>query len=88
MWASSLEARTQKDLAKASKFKDDHSSNKATSPISDPYTIEECMDVLEMMEDVTDESYNKVLEKFKDKDWRKIFMKMSAPRRKMWVDGL
>ncbi|KAF5206475.1 hypothetical protein FRX31_003938 [Thalictrum thalictroides] len=88
MWASSLEARAQKDLAKATKYKDEQPSNKATSPVSDPYSIEECMDVLEMMEDVSDESYNKALEKFKDNDWRKMFIKMSTPRRKMWVDRL
>ncbi|KAL5699869.1 hypothetical protein ACHQM5_030706 [Ranunculus cassubicifolius] len=87
MWATSLEARAQKDLAKAARYKE-KSGSKATSPISNPYTIEECMDVLEMIEDVSDESYNNALEKLKDEDWRKMFIKMSAPRRKTWLDRL
>ncbi|PIA58825.1 hypothetical protein AQUCO_00500632v1 [Aquilegia coerulea] len=82
IWASTLEARAKKDLAKAAIY-NDQSSNKATSPVFDPYTIEECMDVLESMENVPDDSYTKALEKFKDPDWRKMFIKMSSPRRKI-----
>ncbi|KAL5723758.1 hypothetical protein ACHQM5_007114 [Ranunculus cassubicifolius] len=83
-WATSLDG--QKDIA-------EYEANQrkffeAASPVSNPYTIEDCMDVLEMIEGISDESYNNVLEKFKDEDWRKMFIKMSAPRRKMWLDRL
>lgn len=86
MWKTSLCARVEKDLAKSEKYKEKYSQ--ATSPISDPYSIEECMDVLEMIDDVSDASFNKSLEKFKDRNWRKMFIKMSAPRKKMWLKSL
>lgn len=87
MWATSLEARAQKDLAKVESYKE-KSSKKATSPISDPYSVDNCMDVLETMEGVSDDAYNKVVAKFKDPYWRNVFLKMSESRRKAWVANL
>ncbi|KAJ9184727.1 hypothetical protein P3X46_004426 [Hevea brasiliensis] len=62
MWASSLSARAKRDLAKAQKYKSQR--NEATSVMSDPYSIEACMDMLEAMKGVSDAAYSKALEKF------------------------
>ncbi|KAJ6752836.1 hypothetical protein OIU74_027632 [Salix koriyanagi] len=81
--ASSLSARAERDLAKAKQYKE--MSNQATSA---PYSIDECMDVLENLDDVSDTSYIKALEKFKDPDWRIMFVKMSLMRKKSWLKSL
>ena len=86
MWAASLNARTERDLAKSMKYKSQ--SSQATSPISDPYSVDECMDVLEMMNDISDNMYNRALEKFTNPDWRKMFIKMPIARRTAWLRNL
>ncbi|KAK4803587.1 hypothetical protein SAY86_003404 [Trapa natans] len=56
--------------------------------ITDPYSIELCMDALNSMEDISTASYNACLEKFTDRIWRKMFMMMPVSRRKGWLEGL
>ncbi|XP_031406941.1 uncharacterized protein LOC116215385 [Punica granatum] len=55
---------------------------------NDPYSIEFCMEVLNSLEDISTASYNACLEKFTDRDWRKMFMMMPVTRRKGWLEGL
>lgn len=81
--ASSLSARAERDLAKAKKYKE--MPDQATRA---PYSIDECMDELENLDDVSDTSYIKALEKFKDPDWRIMFVKMSLVRKKSWLKSL
>jgi hypothetical protein len=81
--ASSLSARAERDLAKAKKYKE--MPEQATRA---PYSIDECMDELENLDDVSDTSYIKALEKFKDPDWRIMFVKMSLVRKKSWLKSL
>lgn len=74
--AKILEAETQvKDRA-------------VSSPISDPYSVDNVMDVLESIEDVSSTSYSKALVRFHDPIWRQMLIKMSALRRKQWLDLL
>jgi hypothetical protein len=40
--------------------------NKATSLLSNPFSIDECTDALENFDDVSNASYITALEKFKD----------------------
>ncbi|CAK9136462.1 unnamed protein product [Ilex paraguariensis] len=54
----------------------------------DPSHIDTCMDVLESMEDIEAKQYFHVCEKFKDPEWRRMFIKMSAIRRSQWVKSL
>ncbi|KAF2307819.1 hypothetical protein GH714_032076 [Hevea brasiliensis] len=59
MWASSLSARAKRDLAKAQKSQ----RNEATSIMSNPYSIEACMDMLEAMKGSMEQNldYNQVI---------------------------
>lgn len=58
VWSQSLSARIEAHNARAKKYK--AQSSKATNPISDPYSIEECMKVLESCgADISQASYNK-----------------------------
>ncbi|XP_050234847.1 uncharacterized protein LOC126683061 [Mercurialis annua] len=86
MWASSLDARKERDLAKAERYK--ALCNNTTNISMDNYSIEACMDILETMENVSDGAYIKALEKLKDVDWRKMFIKMSNDRKKAWLNNL
>ena len=63
-------------------------SSQATSPISDPYSLDECIDVLEIMNHISDNMYSKALEKFTNLDWRKMFIKMPIARRMVWLRKL
>ncbi len=83
MWSSSLSARAKMLEAKT------QSKNKSvTSPESDPYSVENVMDLLESVEDVSSNSYNKALIHFHDPIWRRMFVKMSPLRRKEWLKSL
>ncbi|XP_058788136.1 uncharacterized protein LOC131662384 isoform X2 [Vicia villosa] len=48
-------------------------------------SISKCVTTLEEMEDVSDDIYVKALEKFKDSDWREMFIAMSKDRRRGWL---
>ncbi|PNX85231.1 hypothetical protein L195_g041298, partial [Trifolium pratense] len=73
----------------ASKFKADrYKAQQADSPVTDPYSIEACMELLDSMDDIPSKFYNNALVKFKDKDWRLMFIKMPFFRRKDWLSSL
>lgn len=52
------------------------------------YTIAKCIDALDDIDGVPNDKYVKALEKFKDPDWREIFLSMSHSRKKAWLDSL
>lgn len=86
-WKSSVELRLEKEQLILDKLKYE-SSEKVTSIATDTFSIENCMDVLESMTNISDGAYAKVIEKFTCPNWRKIFMKMSETRRDAWIKGL
>jgi len=43
------------------------------------------MAALDELEDISDDAYGKALEKFKDPDWREMFIAMSNERKRGWV---
>ncbi|KAK7323327.1 hypothetical protein VNO77_26797 [Canavalia gladiata] len=67
-WSEIRSARAEASKAKAEQYKTQ--ASQATSPISDPYSIGECMILLDSMKDIPSKIYNKALEKFTSKDWR------------------
>ena len=46
----------------------------------------QCVQIIEGMEGIDDDVYMKMIKKFKDLDWREIFVSMSDTRKKDWVD--
>ncbi|XP_058782250.1 uncharacterized protein LOC131656577 [Vicia villosa] len=48
-------------------------------------SITKCVANLEEIEDISDDIYVKALEKFKDCDWREMFIAMSKDRRRGWL---
>ncbi|TQE14380.1 hypothetical protein C1H46_000299 [Malus baccata] len=83
-WAKSLNAKTEATLEKVKRKRE----REVSSPLRELSTIEDCMEVLEGMEDVDDTAYLKALEKFTSSDWRRMFMKMSESRKKLWLNSL
>ncbi|CAB4289291.1 unnamed protein product [Prunus armeniaca] len=47
-----------------------------------------CKSEKEAMEGVNDDAYVKALDKFTNLDWRKMFLKMSDPWRRVWLNSL
>ena len=66
MWASSLNVRKERDLAKVENYKAE--CNITTTVQTDSYSIDLCMNALKAMENIYDAAYIKALEKFKDVD--------------------
>jgi len=48
-------------------------------------SLTKCVIGLEEIEDISDDIFVKALEKFKDPDWREMFMAMSNDRRRGWL---
>ncbi|KAM1575948.1 hypothetical protein PS2_032196 [Malus domestica] len=67
-WAKSLDAKTEATLEKVKRKRE----KEVSSPLRELSTIEDCMEVLEGMEDVDDTAYLKALEKFTSSDWRRM----------------
>ncbi|TQE07445.1 hypothetical protein C1H46_006960 [Malus baccata] len=82
--AKSLDAKTEATLEKVKRKRE----KEVSSLLRELSTIEDCMEVLEGMEDVDDTAYLKALEKFTSSDWRRMFMKMSESRKKLWLNSL
>jgi hypothetical protein len=57
-----------------------------STPELDLIIMDECTNVLEKLDDLSDASYIKALNKFKDADRRRMFMKMSFTR--SWLKSL
>ncbi|XLU59669.1 hypothetical protein S245_018878, partial [Arachis hypogaea] len=76
------------DLLKAKVERYKLQVSQAISPLYDPYSIDACMELLDYIEDISNKVYNKTLEKFKDEDWRCMFIKIFLFRRKDWLASL
>ncbi|KAI5324197.1 hypothetical protein L3X38_033270 [Prunus dulcis] len=58
----------------------------ASSTSKEMYSIEECIDIVETMRDIDNDTFNKMLEKIVLVEWRKIFVTMLATRRRVgWL---
>lgn len=51
-------------------------------------SIEECIQILESMNDLDDDVYVKACEKFTSIDWRRMFVAMSNGRKRKWLHTL
>jgi hypothetical protein len=60
----------------------------SSSHVTGDYSLIKCMVALEEIRDISDDIFGKALEKFKDPDWRKMFIAMSNNRRRGWLHRL
>ncbi|KAF7822882.1 TMV resistance protein N [Senna tora] len=72
---------------KASKVKKRYSESSSTGATSS-YSIDKCVVDLNKMDSISNNSYMKALEKFKDPYWREVFLNMPYDRKKAWLDSL
>lgn len=57
----------------------------ATSDVASDYSLTKCVTGLEEIPDISDDIYGKALKKFKDPDWREMFIAMSNDRKRGWL---
>lgn len=62
------------------------SSSSTVTPVQ--YPIAKCIVALDEIDGIPNDTYVKALGKFKDPDWREIFLTMSSNRKKAWLDSL
>ncbi|XP_050906932.1 uncharacterized protein LOC127120522 isoform X2 [Lathyrus oleraceus] len=77
-----LSGRVQ-TLAKAERYMD--RNVEATSYVASDYSLTKCVSALEEIQDISDDIYGKALKKFKDPDWREMFIAMSDDRKRGWL---
>ncbi|XP_058782618.1 uncharacterized protein LOC131657155 [Vicia villosa] len=70
--------------AEASKAKSDFLLAEKKS-VNHSCSITKCVNVLNEIEDVSDDVYMKAVEKFMDPNWREVFLAMCIDRRKGWL---
>ncbi|KAI5314462.1 hypothetical protein L3X38_043638 [Prunus dulcis] len=63
-------------------------SLEASSTSNEMYYIEECIGLVEEIEDIDNDTFNKMLEKIVLEEWRKIFVIMPDARRRAWLASL
>ena len=88
--AEAAKARIEASKAKAERYKR-HTSDEVSSSIAptNDFSLGKCINILETMEEVNDEIFMKIVEKFKqDPDDREIFVNMSFARRMVWLGRL
>ncbi|AES90490.2 Myb/SANT-like DNA-binding domain protein [Medicago truncatula] len=57
----------------------------SSSHVTKDCSLTKCVVALEEIEDISDDIYGKALEKFKDPDWREMFIAMSKDRKCGWL---
>ncbi|XP_059659488.1 L10-interacting MYB domain-containing protein-like [Cornus florida] len=79
-------ARIKTSLAKAERYKKMKHTQKATSP--DAYSLSNCIECLEGLDEIDDDTYLKATETFKELHYRELFIKMSISRKFAWLKSL
>ncbi|XP_039684555.1 L10-interacting MYB domain-containing protein [Medicago truncatula] len=57
----------------------------SSSHVTTNCSLTKCVVALEEIGDISDDIYGKALEKFKDPDWREMFVAMSTDKRRGWL---
>jgi hypothetical protein len=57
----------------------------SSSHVTRDCSLTMCVVALEEIKDISDDIFGKALEKFKDPDWREMFIAMSNDRRRGWL---
>ena len=52
------------------------------------HTIEECVQIVESMDDIDHNTFNKLMETIVVVEWRRIFIAMNEERIKSWLASL
>lgn len=84
-WTKDWNSRIETSLLRTDQF---HKNNEMLPSGFDPYSVAECMDKLESIPDVENVSYFRAMERFLIPEWRQMFIKMSEPRRRKWLESL
>lgn len=79
-----LAAWAQVSLVRADRLRRDRSAE-ATSRVTSDCSLTKCVAALDGLEDISDDTYGKALEKFKDSDWREMFIAMPNERKRGWI---
>ncbi|PON62773.1 hypothetical protein PanWU01x14_136850, partial [Parasponia andersonii] len=85
-WTEVVKVKTDACLAEAKKYK--KSPSTVGNSQKEEFSLTKCVQIIEGMEGIDDDVYMKAVEKFKDSDWREIFVNMSTLRKRVWLDRL
>lgn len=85
-WTKHLAAKTEVSLARANRYMEAH---EATSTPHDPYSIGNCIDILERMEGYDDGEFLLAIDKLTNSEaYQQTFIHLSETRRILWVNAL
>ena len=83
-----LQAWAEASKAKAERYRARSVEATSSYVTSADFTLSKCVTTLDEIDGISDDAYMKALEKFKDADWREMFMTMSTDRKKAWLARL
>ncbi|XP_060667620.1 protein ALP1-like [Ziziphus jujuba] len=81
-WTETAKAKTEVAKAKAEKYKSSYSVDDNSIGNAKDCSIATCVSLLEAIDGVDNATYLKAVEKFREADWREIFIHMSSLRKK------
>ena len=87
-WMKAAKAKTEVSLVRVERYKKAKCTEETNFITNLDFSITRCMRLLEKIEQIDDDTYMKVVEKFKDQNWREIFVNMSMDRKKAWLARL
>ncbi|CBI31047.3 unnamed protein product, partial [Vitis vinifera] len=87
-WTEATKAKTKASLAKVERYKKAKNLEENNFTINLDFFLTICVHLLERIEQIDNDNYMKAVEKFKDPDWREIFVNMSMDRKKAWLARL
>ena len=87
-WAKTKKAKIEVSFAKAERCKRVKNVVENSSSIVVDFSLTRCVRLLEEIDQINDDTYLKAIERFRDQDWREIFVNMSMDRKKAWLARL
>ena len=80
--------KVEASLARVERYRAKSVEPISSMVISSEYTMARCVKELNKIDDISDDSYMKAVEKFKDADYREAFLNMTEDRKKAWINRL
>ncbi|PON69755.1 hypothetical protein PanWU01x14_085390 [Parasponia andersonii] len=85
-WTEAAKVKTNACLAKAKKYK--KSPSEEGNSQKEEFFLTKCVQIIEGREEIDNDVYMKAVEKFKDSDWRELFVNMSTLKKRAGLDRL
>ncbi|PON34564.1 hypothetical protein PanWU01x14_343500 [Parasponia andersonii] len=85
LWIEATKVKTDACLANTEIYKSPSADGNRQK---NEFSLTECVQIIEVLDGIDGDVYMKAVEKFKDLDWKEIFVNVSTLRKSAWLDRL